>query len=769
MFDADDTHTKCSCEFSIACHQASIGERGYCLAMTRRSRCLAGILVVVGLCAGACTDSGTESSGQSDNSDTSGQSKESQSDGSAADSPGFADRAVQYVKTAAAVELGETDSRAKVWRAVAQLSLDPDTAVDLVPSDFAVIDQRFATYADTTDFDMIALINLWYRSGLGEQLSAETRDHVKGLILGFKYWYTDPQPEGTIDERWYWSENHQILFHTIEYLAGQAFPEETFTAANLTGSEHMARAEPLITRWIKQRTQWGFSEWYSHVYYQEDLEAVVALAEFAENGDVATRGAIASDLVLYDMASHTFDGAFGATHGRTYKKDKMTALDEDTWDVSKLVLNDTDLPYQSDLGAVFLATTTKYVPPAVLGGIVTDRGAEPSKTDVGGVVERARHSLELDPLAEVTPDPVGPHGLAFDDPDNLMVWWAMAALTPWQTVVETTSEMTTYNLWASELFADFKPFEPIVKASSPDSIRGLARSLAPQLNLGLLSEANTYTWRSAGSMLSTVQDFRKGQASQQHHVWQATFSPDAQVFTTHPRTPTEPGVPWHSNTEDWTGNASLPRSAQYRNVNVSIYAPLFQSKDVLQGSYMEYTHAYLPQERFDEVVRAGNWTFARLGSEYLALYSWRAPEWVTYDPATYDTNGLVKPFELVASGGPNNVWITELGTEAMHGSFADFQTAILASPPVVRPLGDPEENTTAFDVSWTSPSNGPIEFGWDQPFVVDGADQPLDDYPRIDSPWAQVAFDSTSYDIKAGEHTLKLDVTAPSRKSSGDA
>src|SRR5206468_7581999 len=63
-------------------------------------------------------------------------------------------------------------------------------------------------------------------------------------------------------------------------------------------------------------------------------------------------------------------------------------------------------------------------------------------------------------------------------------------------------------------------------------------------------------------MLSTVQDFRKGQASQQHHVWQATLSPEAQVFTTHPRTPTEPGVPWHSNSEDWTGNASLPRSAQ---------------------------------------------------------------------------------------------------------------------------------------------------------------------------------------------------------------
>ena len=170
---------------------------------------------------------------------------------------------------------------------------------------------------------------------------------MKGLILAFKYWYDEPQPAGIVDERWYWSENHQILFHTIEYLAGQAFPDETFTNDGTTGRDHMAHAQPLIERWVEQRARYGFSEWYSNVYYQEDLEATVALAEFSDDEALATRGAIASDLVLYDMASHTFDGAFGATHGRTYKKDKMTALDEDTWDVSKLVLDDTDLPYQS--------------------------------------------------------------------------------------------------------------------------------------------------------------------------------------------------------------------------------------------------------------------------------------------------------------------------------------------------------------------------------------------------------------------------------------
>jgi len=688
----------------------------------------------------------------------------------AADAPsGFASRAADYLAAAADVEVGADASRDKVWRAVARAGVDPAAAVELTPADLATIDQRFATFTDTTDFDMIALVNLWYRTDRGERLAPDTRDHIRQLMLDFKYWYDEPQPPGIVDERWYWSENHQILFHTIEYLVGQAFPDETFTNSGTTGADHMAHALPLIERWVDQRARWGFSEWYSNVYYQEDLEAVVALAEFADDEATATRGAIVADLVLYDMASHTFDGTFGATHGRSYKKDKMTALDEDTWDVSKLVLDDTDLPYRSELGAVFLAGATTYRPSAVVTEVVADHGDAPTDGNVGGTVEMARHSLALDPLAEVVPDPEGPMGLAFDDPDNLMTWWGMAALTPWQTVVETTNEMTKYDLWKTELFSDFKPFEPLVKAAPPDTVRALARSLAPQLNIGLLSEANTYTWRSNGAMLSTVQDFRKGQASQQHHVWQATFSPDAQVFTTHPRVATEPGVPWHSNTDDWTGNASLPRSAQAHNVNISIYAPLFESKDVLQGSYMEYTHAYLPQERFDEVAADGNWTFARLGDEYLALYSWRDTTWVTYDPATTDTNGLTKPFELLADGGPNNVWITEIGSKGASGTFEEFQASITANDPVVRPLGDPEQNTTAFDVSWVSPSQGPMSFGWDQPLTVNGTEQPLGDYPRIESPWARVPFDSTDYVIESGAATLRLDVTTPSRESSADA
>jgi hypothetical protein len=726
--------------------------------MRSRGTSVVAALCAVVLLATACTSGGDDkSSTQGDGGGKRGAPVE-----------GFEQRAHAYLARAERTKVPADAGRDHVWRAVAQLAADPDGAgaADLTVDDLSVVTKRIEGFVDTTDFDMIALVNLWYRSDHGRRLAPATRAQVRKLILEFKYWYDEPQPPGTSDQRWYWSENHQILYHAIELLAGEAFPTETFTNSGTTGAEHVAHARPLIVRWVTERARWGFSEWYSNVYYEEDLEATVALADLAGDHDVATLGAIATDLLLYDLASHTHAGAFGATHGRSYKKDKMTALDEDTWDVSKLVLDDAAEPYQSTLGAVYMAAATRYRPPAVLGKIVHDNGPAPKPGDPGGVVEKARHSLPIDPLAPVTPNPPGPEGLAFDDHDNLMTWWGMGALTPWQTVVESTAEMTKYDLWSNELFSDFKPFEGLVKAASPDTIRALAHSLAPQLNLGLLSEANTYTWRSGGAMLSTAQDFRKGQASQQHHIWQATFSPDAQVFTTHPRTPTEPGVSWHSNTDDWTGSASLPRSAQVRNVNISIYAPLYPSDKELRGGYMPYTHAYLPQDAFDEVTSEGNWTFARHGDDYLALWSWRTPHWVTYDPAKVDTNGLKKPFELVADGGPNDVWITEIGSKRADGSFADFRAAIAAHEPKVTPLGDPATYSTAFDVEWTSPTQGPITFGWDRPLTADGAEQPLSGYPRIDSPWAQVPFDSTTYDIAAGGETLHLDVTKPARRAS---
>jgi hypothetical protein len=80
------------------------------------------------------------------------------------------------------------------------------------------------------------------------------------------------------------------------------------------------------------------------------------------------------------------------------------------------------------------------------------------------------------------------------------------------------------------------------------------------------------------------------------------------------------------------------------------------------------------------VTQDGNWTFARKGDGYVALWSWRTRTFRVDDPAKIASDEMTKPFDLVASGGPDNVWIIEVG-EATDGSFAEWVASVSADEP----------------------------------------------------------------------------------------
>lgn len=102
---------------------------------------------------------------------------------------------------------------------------------------FDLIERR----GDTADFRLQSLTRLVY--DFADSLSPQDLQRIKNAFLGFKYWMDQPGR----DSMCYWSENHQILFSTAEYLAGQRWPGETFTNDGKTGAEHrdMARRRVL--------------------------------------------------------------------------------------------------------------------------------------------------------------------------------------------------------------------------------------------------------------------------------------------------------------------------------------------------------------------------------------------------------------------------------------------------------------------------------------------------------------------------------------------
>ena len=181
-----------------------------------------------------------------------------------------------------------------------------------------------------------------------------------------------------MDNLWFWSENHIVINLVIEYLAGQRFPDEVFTVTGLTGAEHMERAKPGILEWVRERGELGFFEWHSNVYMLKNITPLHLLAEQADDPELVQAAAMALDLCVLDLAAHTQAGCYTAPRGRTYKKDKMSSLDEDTFGTAKFLFDDTTADYQSrtDGGATFLAVGTRYRPPQLLIDIARRRPRE---------------------------------------------------------------------------------------------------------------------------------------------------------------------------------------------------------------------------------------------------------------------------------------------------------------------------------------------------------------------------------------------------------
>lgn len=634
------------------------------------------------------------------------------------------------------------------------------------PTDFEARFEQLRQYKDTGDFAINDYLFAILRHG--DQLRPDLKAAFEERILAFKYWWTEPTPDGIIDSQYYWTENHYIIYLANEFIAGQQYPDAVFTNSGMTGRQHMDHARPLLLRWMSLRARFGWSEWLSNVYLMEDLKGLLLLADWSEDDELTMWSTALLDILMVELASHLQDGSFGSTHGRTYLKDKMTARTEDTYAMAKMIFDDTPTGYENVDNASLLASARRYRPPEVARRIATD--------DATAVV-RQRQSLPLDPSGPIVPDPVPPYGLAYDD---ALVWWGMSAQFPWQVIPLSVDLIRTYDLLDTDLFKDLAALRPIIENSTVEELQQLALTLSPAVNAGMLSEVDTYTWRSDDVMLSTAQDWRKGQRSDQGQISQATLGPDALVFTQHPGkdAPTTEAAARANSSFYWTGQASTPKSVQHERVNISMYAPQFESSTGTGISYLEYlgiTHAFFPTEHFDEVVEQDGWVIGRKGDGYVALWSYRPTEWRTYDPGTYTLN-LTERFDLVAPGGPDNVWITEVGRAADWATeadpFAAFVAAITATSPTVTPLpapnGGPHTAASGFDVAYDSPSAGPVTTGWDAPLVVAGEAQATNGYPRMSSPWTEVGWDTWRYDIVLGDAALHLDLSELARYSGAE-
>ena len=619
------------------------------------------------------------------------------------DEQAYLQRQRAYLEAERAAETSPGNGVADCFTQISRLALENG------PLNEAMIDsslELMQARRDCADFALAGLLRIMYRFTASPLLSPDLQSRIETEILRFCYWYDQPGMRGMC----FHTENHQILFHSCELLAGQLYAKRTFENDLHSGEWHVQHAKGLIFQWIDQRARFGFSEWLSNCYFEEDMLALLNLYDFAEDSEVRRKAGMLVDMLLLEIALHQFGGMMASTHGRTYARWILDDRKAPTSAIAWLVFGLGELQPRTNFALIALCTSD-YECPALIQNIA-HQGADE-------ILLRERHGLNVEdaPSFGLHPDRTG---------DNMFFWACQTSRHP----SVRAASLKIANLAQDPWLVDFIDTvdQPLPRSQALVESGGAAFD-GDAVNTAL-SEVNLITFRTPAYQLSCAQDFRPGRPGYQQHVWQATLAAGASVFTTHPGTDDEDGA--HTSRPNfWAGNRWLPRAAQHRSVAICIH-------HVPEDDPRPYSHAWFPKDAFDRVEQDGQWVFAQKGAGYLALYS--------QHPAAWSESVPYAGRELRASS-PDTIWICELGNEKEYTSFEEFMQRIQSAA----------VQCDGLNLIYHSPSLGEVRFGWTGPLTVDGQEVALRGYPRFENPFVQAEIGERRYRVHLNSEELIWD------------
>lgn len=243
---------------------------------------------------------------------------------------------------------------------------------------FRVLDYINDRY-DCSDFAMHGVLRFYLKYGKHPAVSENLREKLKACILNFKYWVDEPGKSLMYTR----SENHEMLFYSAEYVAGMAFPTENFTNSNQNGLFHALKGRINAEHWIREKGHYGFTEWHSNTYYEEDILALVNIYDFGEeNGLLRQMAKQLLDLIILFIASNSHHGVMATTHGRCYEPALMHPATESMSRINYLLFGQPKrLTKTISIGAVSLADSAYQ--PIALGAQMAAQETLETRTRMG--------------------------------------------------------------------------------------------------------------------------------------------------------------------------------------------------------------------------------------------------------------------------------------------------------------------------------------------------------------------------------------------------
>lgn len=557
---------------------------------------------------------------------------------------------------------------------------------------------------DCSDFRLVNLVRILYE--YGDAVPQPVMERIERTVTGFRFWWDDAGGNSMC----YWSENHQILFASAEYLLGRYFPDAHFTKAGLSGRALAERGRRRIAEWLELRWRYGFSEYCSNVYYREDIAALVNIIDYTDDEALRRRASIVLDLLFYDLVSHGLGGNVVSASSRAYR-DNRRASDFDGLP-RYLGGEEGYMPRSAMLYG--LAVTGRYRVPPVMVSIFNDRSEQVVRQDNG---------IDAADLSRC--------GLLGTGERQVMMQFGMEAFVNPPVAANTMRVLKEKRMFGNAFLADLRWFDlPLV--GDTWVMRALMGLLHPVFEGTALQRANTYTYRTRCYSIYTVQAHHPGLTADQQHVFGVNMSDDVSIYHTHPAAGPDSR---QMSPNFWVGYGRLPHSVQERNVNLTMYR-IPARRTMLEGELLDYTYLFVPEAEMDTVAVDGNRLFGRVGDAYCAFIAGGRLE-----------RAEVEGGALYIQRGRRQFWVTEMGSRDSDGDFRSFVGRVSANRCAE------EEGTLRYESAGRSYA---LRFGGC--FTVDGT--PVDtDYDGYESSYVTARRDDRERVFACGGDTLVLNFT----------
>ena len=456
------------------------------------------------------------------------------------------------------------------------------------------IDHRY----DCSDFRMVSIVRSLY--DYPSLISEETLDKMKQTVLGFKYRMEDPG----IDGMCFWSENHQLIFSTVEYLSGHLFIDEIFTNTHKMGLFHKERAYEHLIYWFKTRFDLGFVEFHSNTYFEEDIAPLSLLIDLAPDENIKIMATILMDLLMLDLALHHFKGFFSAASGRCYERQKINPHEQDILDIMKKAF---DLGPVKDYDYTRLSTdfilNRSYQVPHVIKHIAYHK--EP-------MIVKDSHGLYLHEVSSYF------HG-SKDYLTTGNYFWSMESFSNVESIELTMNMFHDWKLKHNTFLKNLDAFDKRI-LKKLKLMKPLIKILNPTTQGVAIQKGNIYTYKHEDYMLSTAQMHVPKTFGDQQHIGGAVLNHDTSVFITHPAQAFFEDNSRNFSPSYWVGNGIMPFAFQHEKHALYVY-DLRVRKGMFEKKRALFTHLYLKQDDFEELYESDYFIVGKVKDALIGIRS----------------------------------------------------------------------------------------------------------------------------------------------------